>query len=99
MELGTLLNQNIKVVKEVEGHSTTIKFINTSNGMELANIWIDRADECNIWLNPGGVMNEAEYYELKLLKTSNEVYKYQNEKLITSGFYQKPEVRKLFNIE
>lgn len=65
MEVGTLLNQNIKVEKEIEGHSTIIRFINTSNGMELANIWVDRADECSIWLNPGGVMNIAEYVDKK----------------------------------
>ena len=73
MELGTLLNQNIKVVKEVEGHGTTIKFINTSNGMELANIWIDSADECNIWLNPGGVMNEVEYDKIIARKELHEI--------------------------
>ena len=63
MEVGTLLNQNIKVEKEIEGYNTTIRFINTSNGMELANIWIDRADECEVWLNPGGFMSMQSYME------------------------------------
>lgn len=61
MKVGTLLNQNIKVEKEIEGYNTTIRFTNTSNGMELANIWIDRADECEVWINPGGFITKEEY--------------------------------------
>lgn len=69
-DYGNLLNQNIKVEEEIQGHSTIIRFINTSNGMELANIWIDMADECNIWVNPGGVMNKEEYDDYQNRKDS-----------------------------
>ena len=63
MEVGTLLNQNIKVEKEIQGHDTIIRFINISNGMELANIWVESADECELWLNPGGYMTMQSYME------------------------------------
>ena len=65
MEIGTLLNQNIKVVKIQDGFETTIKLINISNGMELATIWIVYADECDVWLNPGGFMTKEDYDKVK----------------------------------
>jgi len=70
MEIGTLLNQNIKVVKVQSGFETTIKFINTSNEMELATIWVAHADECDIWLNPGGFMTQEDYDKVKQCTTN-----------------------------
>ena len=73
MELGTLLNQNIKIVEEVDGRDTIIKLINTSNEMELATIWVAYADECDVWLNPGGVMTKEEYDKFIARKELHEI--------------------------
>ena len=69
-DYGNLLNQNIKIVEEVDGRDTIIKLINTSNGMELANIWVYRADECELWVNPGGFMNKEEFDDYQNRKDS-----------------------------
>lgn len=69
-DYGNLLNQNIKVVKEVDGRDTILKFINTSNGMELATIWVYSADECELWVNPGGFMNKEEFDDYQNRKDS-----------------------------
>lgn len=60
-DYGNLLNQNIKMVEEVDGRDTIIKLINTSNGMELATIWVYSADECKLWVNPGGFMTKMDW--------------------------------------
>ena len=70
MKTQRLLNQNIKIVKEVNGRDTIIKLINTSNGMELANIWVYNADECELWVNPGGFMNKEEFDDYQNRKDS-----------------------------
>lgn len=69
-DYGNLLNQNIKIVEEVDGRDTIIKLINTSNGMELATIWVYSADECELWVNPGGFMNREEFDDYQNRKDS-----------------------------
>lgn len=69
-DYGNLLNQNIKVVEEVDGRDTIIKLINTSNGMELATIWVYSADECELWVNPGRFMNKEEFDDYQNRKDS-----------------------------
>lgn len=69
-DYGNLLNQNIKIVEEVNGRDTIIKLINTSNGMELATIWVYSADECEMWVNPGGFMNKEEFDDYQNRKDS-----------------------------
>ena len=69
-DYGNLLNQNIKIVEEVNGRDTIIKLINTSNGMELATIWVYSADECELWVNPGGFMNKEEFDDYQNRKDS-----------------------------
>lgn len=72
-DYGNLLNQNIKVVKEVDGRDTILKFINTSNGMELATIWVYSADECELWVNPGGFMTKMDWLKEKTRKELHEL--------------------------
>ena len=69
-DYGNLLNQNIKIVEEVDGRDTIIKLINTSNGMELATIWVYSADECELWVNPGGFVNKEEFDDYQNRKDS-----------------------------
>ena len=69
-DYGNLLNQNIKIVEEVDGRDTIIKLINTSNGMELATIWVYSADECELWVNQGGFMNKEEFDDYQNRKDS-----------------------------
>ena len=69
-DYGNLLNQNIKIVEEVNGRDTIIKLINTSNGMELATIWVYSADECELWVNPGGFVNKEEFDDYQNRKDS-----------------------------
>jgi hypothetical protein len=61
VELGTLLNQNIRIEKETQEIFDTIKLINTINNMELARIDIQHADELDIWINPGGFISKKDY--------------------------------------
>ena len=72
-DYGNLLNQNIKIVEEVDGRDTIIKLINTSNGMELANIWVYSADECELWLNPGGFMTKMDWHKETIRKELHKI--------------------------
>ena len=67
-DYGNLLNQNIKIVEEVDGRDTIIKLINTSNGMELATIWVYSAGECELWVNPGGFMTKMDWHKETIRK-------------------------------
>ena len=69
MELGTLLNQNIKVVSEENNH--IIKLINISNNMELARF--ESKEIIYAWGNPGGVMTKEEYNKIIARKELHEI--------------------------
>lgn len=57
MEIGTLLNQNVSVHLEDDGH--TVKLFNTTNKMELARFSSESLINC--WGNPGGFMTKEDY--------------------------------------
>lgn len=80
-DYGNLLNQNIKIVEEVDGRGTIIKFINTSNGMELANILALYPGQCHIWINPGGFMTKMDWLKEIARKELHEL----NAEMINEG--------------
>lgn len=63
MELGNLLNQNIRIEKYVSELGTTISIINNCNDMELAKFKSNEDIDC--WINPGWFKNEMEYLNHK----------------------------------